>query len=297
MSHVACRNVACWRKTALGFGRVRMSGSGYGWKRQWEQENEHRVVESGVAVQVAIFDQFSPTFHPLIQTYQTPNAICGFTTLAVSSVLASDMGFGTPDFPLPPTQEGIQLLLDGLMSESEFVPKVEPYMEGIATARSAYVAAHDGDFGSQKEKERYAKDWVANYEISDVLGREQRGVVFVRNVEREDDCTHEELARLVDEARFQDVTLFFDTDGQTYLPSEFLAAHDPMSKVYIVDTLGHFVVAIPLSYVCDDGDVVPLLLVLNTSSGSYIQRSQIALLHAVIFGRQSELTHPPLVYP
>lgn len=87
-------------------------------------------------------------------------------------------------------------------------------MHNIQEDRKRYVSHHASEFKNKREKDGYIMDWVANYEISDMMScspSEIRGKLhFVRHIER-DTVRHEEERRLVEEIPFRGVQFFIES--------------------------------------------------------------------------------------
>ncbi|KAL6055611.1 RNA pseudouridylate synthase domain containing protein 2 [Balamuthia mandrillaris] len=215
-----------------------------------------------VVREVKLLDQFGSHYQDSIRSFNTPNAICGYISIAVASYLCS------ADLQASTGNEHEQVWTFGLLQEAvkllnepdELVPRVEAAMHFVQSDRLRYIESHTDEFGREEEEQkkseekkrglfnvhseartRYMKDWVANYEISDWLkqhGQEKyydgrTRIHFVRQVERNvEQCKHEERRRLKEEEQFHHLAFFVEskseedeTETMLLTPLEWASTH------------------------------------------------------------------------
>lgn len=152
--------------------------------------------------------------------------------------------------------------------------------------------------------------------LSDWIGSRpfDRRLHFLRHIERGDNVSHEEKERAVEEQPFSNEIFFVEQsrlngeggrvaeNGRPFpsctlmmRPSEWLAAnaldHGGDAPVFIVDCLGHFVVARPV--LCQVGEeLIPTTVVVNTTLSNYINPRIVLLAHRMMFDRRSEVDDP-----
>ena len=180
-------------------------------------------------------------------------------------------------------------------------------MKAINEDRRKYIDNFGAEFETQRDKEGYITDWVANYEISDMMLRApieiRQRLHFVRHIER-GNVKREEARRLVEEKPFLGVEFFIESFvseeeahpekegsrncGERILLNPFewktffanrlqatMALEDSHlasltripEDVFIVDLQGHFGVAKPMVL-----NGVPTLVLINTTQFDYLDR-------------------------
>jgi len=243
--------------------------------------------------EIKILDQLDQCFHALIQIYQTPRLICGYVACAVARLVQEWAGdnFGH-DGIIVNSLEEVTSLLSQLRKPEVLVPRVEEVMEFVFLARQKYVSEHAADFAPTQLRS-YMTDWVANYEIGDYLVAhpELAAAHFIRNIERGDDVEHEEKARLVEEEPFRHLHVFAQSPDRMRTPSEWVAWMQQgggRAASMIVDTLGHFVVAVPLRVTTEGKDTQSVTLVLNSLGGCYVNAPAVEAAHRMAHLGQSD---------
>jgi len=141
------------------------------------------------------------------------------------------------------------------------IPKVENNMRIVQQQRARYIEQNPDEFNHEEEKTAYIKDYVAKYEISDlmqILGSDLENLVFLRHVGYEfpelvADLKHEEKKRLEsEELNFKGEKLIIESfyqekklqTLQEWGASNILKGLRTKNKplVLIGDLLGHYVV-------------------------------------------------------
>ena len=156
------------------------------------------AADSTISQQGAL-NQFHAMWHGLIRRFNSPSAICGYTSIANAMVLLKKpLSFRF-------TQSAV---FQALTCVADVKPEVEAVMEFIQRARLQYVATHQSDFAKPHDRNGYEKAWVANYEISDYLRSLPpplaAQILFIRFNQWPElhGATHEERVRLTEEKPF-----------------------------------------------------------------------------------------------
>jgi hypothetical protein len=211
--------------------------------------------------EILIYDQWSSDFFELIKQYQTPSAICGYLAISLSYFIS--------EHPHKTVKEIEKLTLDISKSKEEILKRVEKVMKFIHNDRSNYIKKFKQDFKSQKEITTYMQDWVANYEISDFMKKNQnKEIFFIRNIERDlNSIKHEEFKRVSEEENFRDELFFIEecVGNQFKKPKEWKVPEG--SPVFISDLGGHFGVVLRYETEKEEG-----LVLINTMKSSYVNR-------------------------
>lgn len=261
----------------------------------------------------------TPEYQALISKHKTPQMICGFTSTATALMLSNF-------FPRLRMDHGeVEEMIAASRSADFMAALVDSAMALVQQWRSTWIErsrhalGSDSPFESRSARRKYMSDWVANYEISDLL-RTLPDVTsqlhFARHIERSDDVEHEERERVVEEERFRELTIFIEqahradppdhdpssciprADGSKLLaPSEWLDANtqyiepsqDCSAPVFICDCLGHFVCVRPVILIDPQGTETRTLIVFNSLGGNYVLNRIVALLYRMFFERRSEL--------
>ncbi len=230
-------------------------------------------------------DQYGKPFKKSIKDFQTSDSICGY----VASAIAPFLGETTP-FQTNPSE--LELLLNQLNDLSLLVPEVEKCMEIIQAQRQQYITENPHEFKTKKDKEKYMKDWVANYEISDLLQifpPLNDNVFFLRHVSFQypnlvKDVKHEEKRRLVEEEQFQDQKFIIESfskvrklqtiDQWIYEEKAKKLIESNKSLVFVTDLLGHFVTILACGMKKEDGKIEKTLLLINSVEENYLKHSR-----------------------
>jgi len=180
--------------------------------------------------------------------------ICGYVSCAVA-VQAADLFPQTTDQWPVVTLSDIDSIVRALtLVPEELERRIAAPMVHIERSRAKYVAAHEGVFGGQRERQQYMTAWVANYEISDFLRlhRDPR-LLFFRKAEYSalGKATHEEKRRLEEERRFEHDFFFMDRSHPPSLLSreeyrEVQTTSFDGRSIFVIDLNGHFAVAKPV---------------------------------------------------
>ncbi|KAJ5075228.1 hypothetical protein M0811_07581 [Anaeramoeba ignava] len=251
--------------------------------------NEKKTISlnSGFIREINIIDQYSEIFKPLIKKYNTTISICGFIAPAVAFWIFDNL----QTFPYLIDVNSVKRLIFSLLDPDNLVPYVEDAMKFIQNDRENYVKTHSNEFSTEKEKENYLRDWVANYEISDYIKyKANPNVIFSRFIERDfgpfSKLNHEEKRRLEEEVPFRKYKFFLDSPNpkkgeQNILqnPEEWLNENIKnenitknendsqidwkSNKIIITDSTGHFTVSLPL-ILLQNQKKTNTLLVLNS---------------------------------
>jgi hypothetical protein len=191
-------------------------------------------------------------------------------------------------------QDDVDALVARLRDVDALLPDIRRAMAFVANGRRAYIQSNPASFGSRRDAVDYMEAWVANYEISDfMLAEGCRGTFFVffNQWPERGTATHEERARLVEEARFGGrvgdkahavhdyaagdamfIVEEFGVDQPLLCPREWLGATAasgrgrPTRAAMILDLNGHFAACTPVASLGGR----PALLVVNTTGASYL---------------------------
>lgn len=269
---------------------------------------------------VDLFNQFHSTWKPLIRKYKTPNAICGYTSVALAiHILRKGITFDTLD-------DVVQFRKQIEADQTEFsliMSEVGKVMKFIYEDRQKYVLDHRSEFRSKAAEKSYLSNWVANYEISDYfvhlleedrsnelseaeLSREKRKqMIFFRFNEYPElsAATHEEKRRIEKEMKVfggekgdKGGTLSYGEGEHMFvierfcsrrlLPPEMAMKEKLNWLAGVVDLNGHFCAVVPTR---KEGVVL-----LDTTQGNYLTVPIIGVLHEMHFAslkHQTEKIH------
>eukprot|EP01130_Rhizamoeba_saxonica_P002854 TRINITY_DN1269_c5_g2_i1.p1 TRINITY_DN1269_c5_g2~~TRINITY_DN1269_c5_g2_i1.p1 ORF type:complete len:186 (+),score=42.37 TRINITY_DN1269_c5_g2_i1:847-1404(+) len=176
-----------------------------------------------------------------------------------------------------------------------FLPRVEEFMEYLQEDRSNYINGHRDLFKDNSARNKYQRDWVANYEISDWLKlKYHKNTLFIRNIEPDpQNCDHVEAERLVEEVPFRDFPysnwfVEVSRNGTTELVAPHLweGSDGENDIVCIVDLLGHFGVIKPFEVVGDDDSVEEVLVLINTTNNDYLHKPILQWFYQKWFNKQ-----------
>jgi len=213
----------------------------------------------GFVREIFLVDQFDSCFNNLIRDYQCPSAICGYTSMTFAYMI-DDYLFN--QVQIIESIDDLNTLVNYLIDNQRFINKLEEPMIYVQSSRFSYITNNHHEFNNENSTDKYMKDWVANYEISDYLNLNPNPrIIFLRNIERKPQtCNHEELRRLQEEVPFLGEDFFLEqyspTTGRTklYSPKQWIMEKcDQIEKlVVIADLLGHFAILLPSRFNGDD---------------------------------------------
>ena len=230
--------------------------------------------------EVKTVDQYIDYFSKIIKRYYTATSICGYFVSAISPLLA-DRTTNLMDI------EKINTILLDLNVKELVEPHLEQAMKTIYNQRAKYISEFAHEFSTPKEKNKYLKDWIANYEISDVM-REQcfqrENLFFFRqnpfNFPKEvQKIKHEELKRLKDIEHLKEeefiIEKFCVKNGliainqfkqENYFKT--LIKNDK-SMILICDLVGHFVCFV-VCFVFYNDTIEKNIILVNSTENNYI---------------------------
>ena len=260
--------------------------------------------------ELQIVDQLNPAFLNSIKEFRTAKMICGYLSCCVADLVSNH-------FPsLNMRVRDVEKMVKILSHPAGVMEDVREMMSWLLHNRQKYVLSNKTSFpveminsGTVYDEERYLRDWVANYEISDWLQLKKNGRVhFVRRIERDQtDVYHEEKERLGEEAPFAHLNMFYDVTLSTgerlhLTPSQWLERFGESLKsdppVFIADVEGHFVVLKPIFLIDEHGKESPLLLLLNTFKPDYTKIATVIGTFNMLFKQLTEETDPKIfVFP
>ena len=254
--------------------------------------------------ELKIVDQLSPAFLDSIKEYRTAKMICGYLSCCVAELVSSHFS------SVRMQAKEIERMVKMLSHPAAVLEPVREMMAWLLETRQKYVLHHKSSFpveflnsGTVHDEERYLRDWVANYEVSNWLRKNKNtNIHFVRRIERDvGEVYHEEKSRLSEEEPFSHLNMFFDVTIETgetlhLSPSQWLErfggcleAHPP---VFIADVGGHFVVLKPVILVGEGGSESPLILLLNTYNPDYTKVPTVTGTFKMLFRQLSEVSDP-----
>ena len=254
--------------------------------------------------ELKIVDQLSPAFSDSIKEYRTANMICGYLSCCVADFVASHFS------SLHMEPRDVEKMVKILSHPASLLEEVRGMMAWLLETRQKYVLNHKTSFpvefinsGTVHDEEKYLRDWVANYEISDWLRKTRNARIhFVRRIERDvGEVHHEEKLRLSEEQPFAHLCMFYDVTIETgetlhLSPSQWLERFggsletDP--PVFIADVGGHFVVLKPVILVGESGSESPLIILLNTYKPDYTKVFTVTGTFNMLFRQLSDVTDP-----
>uniref|UniRef100_A0A7S0CW42 Uncharacterized protein n=2 Tax=Amorphochlora amoebiformis TaxID=1561963 RepID=A0A7S0CW42_9EUKA len=177
---------------------------------------------NGDLIQINSLDQFHESFKILIKEFKFPSAACGAFSVANSIILHSLLTKHPMNKFGVLTKGELESITQSLRTEKLVIDEVRKIMSFVHDTRQEYLKKHESKF-PENEKDRYQRDWVANYEISDYLiknakddAKEEKGekkacymcnkprVHFLRYNQwpERDGAKHEEKERLIEEKPF-----------------------------------------------------------------------------------------------
>ena len=263
------------------------------------------LCEEVIVRELKIVDQLSDAFAPSIKEFRTASMICGYLSCCVAQLVSSHFS------SLRMEKRDVEKMVKILSHPASVLEEVREMMAWLMDTRHKYVLNHKSSFpvefinsGTVHDEERYLRDWVANYEISDWLKMNKNGRIhFVRRLERDiENVHHEEKARLKEEEGFLDLNMFYDVtleNGETLRtrPSEwverFASTIESEPPVFIADVEGHFVVLKPIIFIAPDGSESPLILLLNTyKPADYTKLPTVIGTFIMAFRQLNEISDP-----
>jgi len=226
---------------------------------------------------VKIRNQFRSDFHYLIQKYDTPASICGYVATSVSKYCAENLsGMMCP--------EQIDKVLDPLVNSKRTIKSlVKESMKSIQNDRKNYLNAYSSNFKTKKEKKEYMRDWVANFEISDLFRNTPMtfdNLYFARHCAMTyptlaEKCQHEQKRRLFEELPFAENKTFlesFNPRRELFSEDEFVAKdrsslnfNDDKPMVFVGDLMGHYITLVALKIKLENGDIQDTVLLLDST--------------------------------
>lgn len=256
----------------------------------FKNESTRKDANNGIICEVKSFNQCNSLLQGSITRYSTASMICGYCSCANALFIAEN--FLSEN--LHKTHDEIDGLITSLNDLSTMKRRYEAVMAPILEWRKTYIKNNEDKF-SQEQKDHYIKDWVANYEISDWLKLvKNEKVCFIRTVEYSPDtydkATYEEKERLLEELPFFekyriliDDPLLDKSNKYLWHPEEWLTKSQNTPKVFVVDVIGHFVVALPI--ICEGNN---MLLVINSYTPDSCGTMPISSFFELFFNKNYE---------
>jgi len=235
------------------------------------------VKVTGVMVrEIKVLDQYGKAFKQSIKEFNTTKSICGFMVSAVAPIVAGSFCYTAT---IPEVEGWLKQLHDPSLLKFE----VEKCMEVVQGQRQEYMKENAQDFIYKKDKSAYITDWVAKYEISDLMQifhPDLENLVFLRYVGYEfpnlvKDVKHEEKKRLErEEVKFKGQRFIIESfSGKRKLQTIDQWIYDGTLKtlnardkpiVFIADLLGHYVTFVACKVFREDGQLEDTLILLNS---------------------------------
>eukprot|EP00750_Incisomonas_marina_P007335 INCI14829.1.p1 GENE.INCI14829.1~~INCI14829.1.p1 ORF type:complete len:362 (-),score=65.27 INCI14829.1:78-1163(-) len=273
-----------------GYNRPRRSVDRGGTHAELEQNG-------GQLLQINTFSQFHKLFYGSIRQFQTPQAICGYVSMA-SAVACNAVLSKLPGRRISSVKQ-LHQLEAALRDAPSLLPGVQASMNYVFQSRKRYIECHSADFRTERSRREYLSAWVANFEISDFFrdqrrrGVDLKGVMFLRFNQASElgAATHEERKRIIEEevkfgsakrSACDKATDFAPGDivflAETFFPKWSLntpehyaatanatASNIAPTSVFVLDLNGHFCIAVPAQI-----DGKRLLVLFNTTSANYL---------------------------
>ncbi|KAI6645879.1 hypothetical protein LOD99_13137 [Oopsacas minuta] len=260
--------------------------------------------------ELQIVDQLNDAFTNSIKEFRTASMICGYLSCCIAELVSAHFS------SLRMQTRDVEKMVKILSHPAGVLEEVREMMSWLLNNRQKYVLNHKTNFpvelinsGTIYDEERYLRDWVANYEISDWLHKKKNGKIhFVRRLERDlGEVYHEEKDRLNEEEPFLHLNMFYDVTLNTgerlhLTPSQWLERFgeslDSDVPAFIADVGGHFVVLKPIILIDKEGKESPLILILNTFKPDYTKVVTVTGTFNMLFRQLTELTDPKIfVFP
>ena len=241
---------------------------------------------SGVTVrELKMLNQYSKFLKKTIYDYKSSKSICGYMVSVAGPILAQ-----SASFMMQPSQ--IDAVIKKLKDPNVIVPELEKCMEIIQGQRQQYVRNHFGDFRTKKDRDRYITDWVAKYEISDlmqIIAPHVENLFFIRYVGFEfphlvRELQHEEKKRIKEEEVFKGNRFIIESfcggrklqtleewlvEGRVKMLNEY---DKPL--VFIGDLLGHYVTFLACKVLKEDGTLEDTVFLINSVYENHISRHE-----------------------
>ena len=261
----------------------------------------------GDVVQINTLNQFHKDVSPLIKKHRFPSAACGAFAVANALHIATELPSRLRDGVLD--QKGLDAVVAALRNPGPVLVTVDRIMKFIHDSRAAYIAKHASSFPTERARDKYMRDWVANFEISDFLIAEakrsntmMRRVAFVRYNQWPEraGAKHEEAERLVEERPFggqktgDKASVALEAGASRFIIEPFAPKREllrpekwassksaqKIGGVFVLDVNGHFVTA----FSCLFGESKsPRLIVVNTTSANYLSNGAPCAAYDAVF--------------
>ena len=239
-----------------------------------------------VVREVKVLNQLGKCFQKSIKEFNTPKQICGFIVSALGPLIAQNTSYVTH-------VTDIENMLKSLNDPSVVIPEVEKCMEILQSQRTQYIQEHPQEFKTKKAKEKYLTDWLAKYEIGDLMqisASHVANLFFVRYVSFQfpdlvKDVKHEEKNRLKDEEKFRKERFVIESafgtrklqtlDDWAYEGCGKLSKSFDKPLVFIGDLMGHYVTFLACKLLREDGTLEDTLFLLNSLKDNHISYQEI----------------------
>jgi len=255
-------------------------------RKLFSKESVNSKIEKVTIRELKILEQYSKAFKKSIQQYNTPKSICGYIVSAIGPIVAQSV-------PFKAKMSQIESLVKNLNDPDFLVKEVEKCMEIIQAQRSHYLKEHDLEFRTKKQKENYMTDWVAKYEISDLMqifSSDIENLFFLRYVgfefpELVKDVKHEEKRRIIEEEKFKGNRFIIETFGNSRkLQTLDQWIYERKAKnikdcnkplVFIADLLGHFVTFVACKIKRENGTDESTVFLLNSVKENHMEVQEV----------------------
>jgi len=252
----------------------------------FSKESTNTRIERVIVRELKILDQYSKAYKKSIKEHNTPKSICGYIVSAVGPLIAQAI-------PYKAKMSQVESLVKSLNEPTVMIQEVEKCMEIIQAQRSHYLQQNANDFKTKKSRDSYITDWVAKYEISDLMqifGSDYENLFFLRYVgfefpELVKDVKHEEKRRIVEEERFKGDRFIIESFHKTRkLQSLEQWIYEGKGKrlrdsnkplVFIADLLGHFVTFFACKIKRENGVEESTLFLLNSVSENHMKVQEV----------------------
>lgn len=235
-----------------------------------------------VAREAKIMNQSSPDFKDLIEEYQTSKLICGYVVSGVAPYVAKN-------FKAKMTPREINTILESLSKDPKLVSSlIKGSMSIIQEQRKEYIQQNEAAFRAKEDKDKYLKDLVANYEISDTLqitSSDLDNIFFLRHCawdfpDLAAKTMHEEAKRLEEEKPFKGQLLFVEVfwPKRKLMPIEDFIKENRNTKVFsegkpmvfATDLMGHYVMFVALKICETEQNELESIILLDSTKTPYL---------------------------
>ncbi len=266
----------------------------------FSHESKNVKVTGVIVREIKVLDQYGKAFKQSIKEYSTTKSICGFMVAAVAPIVARSLCY-TATIP------EVEVLLKKLHDSSLLKSEVEKYMEVVQGQRREYMKENPHDFIYKKDQSAYITDWVAKYEISDVMqifNPDIENLVFLRYVGYEfpnlvKDVKHEEKKRLEkEEVKFKGQRFIIESFSEKrklqtidqWIYEGTLKTLNARDKpiVFIADLLGHYVTFVACKVFKENGQLEDTLFLLNS-----LKENHAGPIHQEVIFQICQLAFPP----